>query len=185
MPIAHQFVCYFIHTFSNSVEMVLFFIYMQNMHPGEYCLRKAGVLVEPAWLWYFFLEVWIREETEIGLKSTKQTRISAICDEEEAVQLVKYVRKLDVESISHMIGDHQTFHTQTSMAAYISAQQWWWDDYDDWRWWWWWIEECNVIVYSSEKVGTTCRVNLCIMSWLRMDWKMQVWEPSKNKKNEK
>ena len=30
------------------------------------------------------------------------------------------------------------------------------------------------IVYSSEKFGTTCRVNLCTMSWLRMDWKMQV-----------
>ena len=56
-------------------------------------------------------------------RSTKQTRISAICDEEEAVKLVKYVRKLDVESISHMIGDHQTFHIQTSTAAYISAQQ--------------------------------------------------------------
>ena len=169
------------------------------MHPGECCLRKAGVLVEPAWLWYSFPEVRIRKETEIGLRysfpevrirketeiglrSTKQTRISAICDEEEAVKLVKYVRKLDVESISHMIGDHQTFHIQTSTAAYISAQQWWWDDNDDW-WWWWWIKECNVIVYSSEKFGTTCRVNLCTLSWLRMDWKMQVWAPSKNKKN--
>ena len=110
---------------------------------------------------------------------------AVFCDEEEVVQLVKYVRKLDVESISHMIGDHQTFHTQTSTAAYISAQQWWWDGYDDSWWWWWRIKECNVIVYSSEKFGTTCRVNLCTMSWLRMDWKMQVWAPSKNKKKGK
>ena len=119
-------VCYFMCTFPTLSKWCCFFIYMQNMHPGEYCLRKAGVLVEPAWLWYSFPEVGIRKETEIGLRSTKQTRISVICDEEEAFQLVKYVRKLDVESISHMIGDHQTFHTQTSTAAYISAQQWWW-----------------------------------------------------------
>ena len=139
----------------------------------------------PKWCCFFYL---YSKHASWGLlsekgRSTKQTRLSAICDEEEAVKLVKYVRKLDVESISHMIGDHQTFHIQTSTAAYISAQQWRWDDNDDWWWWWWWIKECNVIVYSSEKFGTTCRVNLCTMSWLRMDWKMQVWAPSKNEKN--